>query len=103
MAMEENLVEYHKALKRLEAVSLQRMQMEAQLVEMKAALELLEKEKPEKVYKMVGNLIVAVDREKAVEDLKKATSFLEDRVKKLKEEEEELKKKVRELQQGLNA
>ena len=103
MVKEEDIVEYHKAAKKLEAVALQRMQLEAQQVEMKAALEILKNERPEKVYKMVGNLIVAVDREKAIQDLEKALSFAEERIKKLKEEEEQLKKAVRNLQQGFNA
>ncbi len=98
--IDKEIVEYNKLEKQLQLVVAQIYQFEAQKIEMQKALELIEQSK-EPVYKSVGGVLVKVERDKALADLKKSLELLDIKLKKLKEQEESLQNKFNRLAKQL--
>lgn len=98
--IEKEIVEYQKMEKQLEAVTSQLYQMQAQKQEMENALELLSKTGDE-VYKAAGSVMVKVDKDSAVKDIKEKLELIDLKLKTMKEQEEALRNRVQRLTKKL--
>ena len=74
----------------------QKQTFQSQMVELDSALE--ELKKTEKAFKIVGNVMVASEKDELVSDLKKKKDMVEIRIKTLEKQEEKMRKKTSELQ-----
>ncbi|MBR9681621.1 MAG: prefoldin subunit beta [Candidatus Altiarchaeota archaeon] len=81
----------------LQIMMSQRQQVELQIKEAEIAVEELEKEKVEHVFKAIGPALVKKKRIEVVNDLKAGASKLETRLKTLQSQEKRLSDKIREL------
>ena len=97
MNVEEEIVEFQKLDKQLQAVMTQRLQLEAQLTDVTNALRELEKVGDEEVYKLVGGILIKTNKAEAKKELESRRALLERGISKFKEEEESLKEKLTRL------
>lgn len=74
----------------------QKQSFQAQLMELDSALE--ELEKTDTAYKIVGNVMVAADRDSLREDLKQKKETTEIRIKSIEKQENRMREKTSELQ-----
>ena len=74
----------------------QKQQFQQQLMEVESALE--ESNSSEKVYKIVGNIMVLSDKENVRKDLESKKEILELRLKSLDKQEDSNRKKAKEIQ-----
>ena len=74
--------------------------MQAQLLETENALDTLTKTK-EQPFKMVGPLLVAIDKQELTEELTSKKETLTIRLKNVEQQEEQLRKKFQDLQEKL--
>jgi prefoldin beta subunit len=77
-------------------LAVQRQQFQSQLVEVESALS--EIETTEKVYRIIGNIMVASPKEKVGTDLTSKKEILELRIKNLEKQEKQIKDKAQRLQ-----
>lgn len=75
---------------------MQKQQFQAQLVEIKSALE--ELEKSETTYKIIGNVMVLSKKDEIKKDLESKKEMVELRINAIEKQEEELKEKAQKLQ-----
>ncbi len=76
----------------------ERAAVEAEIAETQRVLKLLEEASGDApVYKMQAGILVRVDKEKLVQELKDKLEILEIRLQKLKKQEEEIKKQLDQL------
>ena len=102
MSVEEEIVEFQKMEKQLQEVSLRRVQIESQLSEINNALKELENTNEEKVYKLVGGILVKSSKEDAMQELKSRRDTLERGLHKYSEEEKVLRDKLTRLGKKLS-
>ena len=81
----------------LQNITLQKQQFQAQLLEFDAALE--EIEKSEDVYKVVGNIMVLVKKDKIKEELENKKEISGLRVKNIEKQENSIREKAKKLQE----
>ena len=101
MGVEEEIVEFQKLDKQLQAIATQRIQFEAQLNEIKNAIKEIENSSAEEVYKLVGGVLIKTTRKEALEDLKKKKEVIERGIERFREEENKLKEKLERLTRKL--
>jgi prefoldin beta subunit len=77
----------------------QKQQIQAQQAEIENALSQLEG--TEKVYRIVGNIMVASDRVKVKKELDEKKEFIDLRIKTMDKQEEKLRAKAQELQKAV--
>ena len=104
--MDQKLAEKVEQARLLEAslynILMQKQTLQQQLDEIENALRVLDNIGPgEKVYKMVGNILIEKDKSKLVEDLKSLKELLEVRISSLDKQEQRLKEKLEKLQEEL--
>lgn len=75
----------------------QKQQFQAQLMEIESALG--ELDKTDKAYKIVGNIMVASDKEELKKDLNSKKETVELRIKSLDKQESQMKEKATSMQQ----
>ncbi len=75
---------------------MQRQQFQGQLLELNSALS--ELEKTDKSYKIVGNIMVATDKESLKKDLDEKKATVEIRIKTLEKQEAQMKEKAQAMQ-----
>jgi len=80
-------------------LSLQKQNFQMQLIEIESALE--ELEKTEKAYKIVGNIMVASDKEALKSELESKKETLNIRIKNLEKQEKDFKEKSSSLQKQI--
>lgn len=101
-AVQEQLARFQQLQQTFQAVVVQKQQLEAELIGVEQALEELEK-LPEDavVYKAVGSLLIKVDRNSMVEELKDRKELLDMRISVLSKQEERTRQKLIEAQRRL--
>ena len=80
----------------LQNFSLQRQQFQATLIEIDSALNELKNTK--KAFRIIGNIMVASEKEDLDKDLKNKKEVLEIRIKNIEKQESQLKEKAKKLQ-----
>lgn len=101
MSMEEEIVQFQKMEKQLQAIMGQRMQIDAQLVEISNAVKELEASKSSDVYKLVGGIMIKTTVSDAKADLENRKAVLSRGLQKFTEEENSLKDKLSRLSKKL--
>jgi len=81
----------------LQNFALQKQQFQTQFLEIESALK--ESEKTEDVYKIIGNIMVKVDKEELRNDLKSKKEMLDIRIKNIEKQESKIKERAESLQQ----
>ncbi len=93
----EDLQEFNKSRNQLMNVSAQKQQLQFQSGMLENALEELEKTSEKKVFKAVGNILVAIETKKAQTELKEQKESADLRLKSLSKQEETLVGKLNKL------
>ena len=99
-AAEEQIAHLQQQEQQLQQMILQRQTMQSQLLETDNALDTLQKTE-EKPFKMVGPLLIAIDKKELTEDLTSKKETLTIRLKNVEEQEEQMRKKFQESQDKL--
>ncbi len=81
----------------LQQLAAQRQQFQSQLIEAENAIK--ESQTSEKTYKIIGNIMVLLDKEHIQKDLKEKQEILNLRIKNIEKQEEQVRKQAKELQQ----
>ncbi|HLC64564.1 MAG TPA: prefoldin subunit beta [Candidatus Nanoarchaeia archaeon] len=76
----------------VQALSIQKQQLQAQLQEVESALE--ELAKTEKAYRIIGNIMVASSKDEIIKDLESRKETAELRIKSIERQENQLKEKA---------
>lgn len=84
----------------MQNILMQKQTIQAQLLETENAISELGKTK-QQPFKIIGTVMVAVDKEDLEKDLKEKKDMFELRIKKLEKEEDQFKDKAEELQKEL--
>jgi len=92
---------YNSVLERLRVVSLNRQQLQAELLEVEGALKELEKVSDDKVYKVIGRIMVSRPKDEVVKELSERKETLTIRVQSLQKQESLLRKQLEELEKKL--
>lgn len=85
----------------MQAVVLQKENLNIQKIESEKALEELEKSKNEEVFKAVGPILVKSNKEEMTKELREKIETIDLRLKALEKQEEKIKEKVKENQEKL--
>ena len=97
---EEQIAELQQQEQQLQQMILQRQTMQSQLLETENALDTLQKTQ-EQPFKMVGPLLVSMDKKNLQEELTSKKDMLAIRLKNVEQQEEQLRKKFQDLQEKL--
>ena len=101
-ALKAEIRRYSSVLERLRAVSLSKQQLQAQLLEIKEALEELEKAQEEdKVYKIIGRIMISTPRDRVKKELQEKKDAIETRLMTLQKQEALLKKQLEDLERRI--
>ena len=84
----------------LNAILMQKRAFQMELNETISSLEEVEKSSKD-IYKIVGELMIKVPKEKTVDELKNKEKIIEMRLKKLEEQEEKISSEVKKLREEL--
>ena len=94
---EKKIVELQTLEQNLQLFALQKQKFQTSLNEIENALEDLKTAKGE-TFKIIGNVMVAVNRDQLVKELNEKKSVLELRIKNIENQEEKFKEKAEKLQ-----
>jgi len=94
---EKKIVELQTLEQNLQLFALQKQKFQTSLNEIENALEDLKTAKGE-TFKIIGNVMVAVNRDQLVKELNEKKSVLELRIKNIENQEEKFKEKAAKLQ-----
>ncbi len=97
---DEQIAQLQQQEQQLQQTILQRQTMQSQLLETENALDTLMKTK-EHPFKMVGPLLVAIDKQELTEELTSKKDTLAIRLKNVEQQEEQLRKKFQDFQEKL--
>lgn len=81
----------------LQQLAMQRQQFQSQLIETENALK--ETQNSEKAYKIIGNIMVLLDKTHIQKDLKEKQDIINLRIKNIEKQEEQIRKQAKDLQQ----
>ncbi len=84
----------------LQAILMQKQAFQMEMSETASALKEIEKSK-EGVYKLVGQLMIKIAKEKITDELKNKEKILEARLKKLEEQEEKLNSETKKIRDDI--
>jgi len=99
--MEMNKVEQMQFFQEnLNAIIMQKQAFQMELNETASALKEVENSK-DYVYKLIGQLLVKVSKEKIIEELKNKEKIIEMRLKRLEDQEEKFNSEVKKMRDGL--
>jgi prefoldin beta subunit len=93
--------EYLILQQQLRNVLIQKETIKLQIAEMDSALSELEKTKEEKVYKVVGNVMIKKSKEEVEKELKEGKEDLQIRVESLEKIEKDLIEKIKNIEEKL--
>lgn len=94
---EQKILQLQLLEQNIQALSLQRQTFQSQLFEIDNALEEL-KESKDKVYRVVGGIMILSNKQSIEKDLKSKKEVLELRIKNLESQEKKVKEKAEEIQ-----
>ena len=96
------LAQWQQLKRQIEAVSRQRLQVEAMLRDTESALEELEKlDDDALIYKSVGEILVRTSKEKAKAELSEKKETFDLRLKTLERQEERMQKRFQQIEQQI--
>ena len=95
---EEQIEQLHLIEQNIQNISLQKQNFQAQLLEIENSLEELKKSK-EKVYKIVGSIMVLSDKNDVEKYLNSKKEIIDLRIKNLEKQEDKFKEKINQIQQ----
>ncbi|MBI4440323.1 prefoldin subunit beta [Candidatus Woesearchaeota archaeon] len=98
---EEKISQLQLVEQSVQALSVQKQQIQAQLQEIESALG--ELSKTEKAYRIVGNIMVASDRDEIIKDLKSRQESSQIRIKSIERQESQLKEKAESMRSEIMA
>jgi len=93
--------EYLILQQQLRNVLIQKETIKLQIAEIDSALSELEKTKEEKVYKVVGNVMIKKSKEEVEKELKEGKEDLQIRVENLEKIEKDLIEKIKNIEENL--
>lgn len=94
---EQKILQLQLLEQNIQALSMQRQTFQSQLFEIDNALEEL-KESKDKVYRVVGGIMILSNKQSIEKDLKSKKEVLELRIKNLESQEKKVKEKAEEIQ-----
>lgn len=94
---EQKILQLQLLEQNIQALSMQRQTFQSQLFEIDNALEEL-KESKDKVYRVVGGIMILSNKQNIEKDLKSKKEVLELRIKNLESQEKKVKEKAEEIQ-----
>ena len=101
-ALRAEIRRYSSVLERLRAISLSKQQLQAQLLEIKEALEELEKaHEDDKVYKIIGRVMISAPKDRVEKELQERKDTIETRLMTLQKQETLLKKQLEDLEKRI--
>jgi len=101
--LKEQLARFDQLQQNLQAILLQKQQVEMELSEIDKALEELKKASPgDIVYKSVGNLLIKSDRDGLIKELEERKELANTRIMVLSKQESRVRENVKELQDKIN-
>ncbi len=100
--LENMMREYQQRQEELQALMLQKHQLEKQVTEIEMALKTLDKVSGDApLYKSLGGVFIAVSKEEAEKELKEKKELFEVRIRALAGQEDRIKQKVEKLEEEL--
>ena len=100
--LQNQIAQFQQLQQQLQAVSTQKIQMDAQVKEIQRTIEELDKASGD-VYKNVGSLLIKIDDKEAHKaELEDGKETYEIRIKSLERQEKSLREKYEEMQESLN-
>ena len=100
--MEKKITELQLLEQGMQNFALQKQTFQAQLIEVENAMEELKSTKGQ-TYKIVGNIMIASDKEELNKDLKSKKELLDVRLKNIEKQENNIKDKSKKLQEEVMA
>ncbi|MEM2918655.1 MAG: prefoldin subunit beta [Candidatus Altiarchaeota archaeon] len=96
--VQDKLIQFENLQKQLQLITLQKQQLLRQSIEIKNALEELEKiENNTKIYKVSGPLLIETTKEESKKKLNEEQSIIDTRIKMFEKEEKRLTEKLSEM------
>ena len=93
--LETKLADYQRLQAQLNAIIRERTSIETEISEIDRILQVVEEQKENvDLYRIVGNVLLKVDKEKLVNELKDRREMLQFKLQKLKKQEELLRKRL---------
>ncbi|MAF89488.1 MAG: prefoldin subunit beta [Euryarchaeota archaeon] len=96
-----SLREFQEYQQQLRMILTQKTQLEMRLAETKKALEEISQHNPSEVYKIVGQIMLKTDSEKAKKGLDDEAEMIDVRLKSLKKQESSINDKLKSIQEKL--
>lgn len=93
----ENVQQLQMFEQSMQQLALQRQQFQSQLIETDNALK--ESQTSDKSYKIIGNIMVLIDKQHLQKELKEKQEIINLRIKNIEKQEEQIKKQATDLQQ----
>lgn len=97
MADEQKLVEFQRGREQLMSVGARKQQLQIQQAMIQNALDELKDSKQEKVYKLVGNIMIEKDTKEVMKELKELKETLDMRIDTLQKQEDSLINRLNKL------
>ena len=94
---QENIARLQMLEQNMQAIAMQRQQLQTQLFEIESALN--ELGTTQTAYKIVGNIMVAADKPELEKDLKQKKELIDVRLKNLEKQEKQFKEKTKHVQE----
>jgi prefoldin beta subunit len=99
MEAEQKLQQMQVIEQNLQQTIMQKQQLQAQMIELESALTELQKTK--KSYKIVGNIMVAAEKDELAKDLTSKKEIVDLRVKSIEKQEQKLKERAETLRKEI--
>ncbi len=97
MADEQKIIEFQRGREQLVAVGARKQQLQMQLAMVENALKELKESKQDKVYKLVGNIMIEKNAKDVEKELKELKETLDMRIETLQKQEDSLINKLNKL------
>ncbi|MBI4141360.1 prefoldin subunit beta [Candidatus Woesearchaeota archaeon] len=94
---QENIARLQMLEQNVQAVAVQRQQMQSQLLEIESALK--ELRTSQTAFKIVGNIMISAEKSALEKDLNQKKELIDVRVKNLEKQEKQFKDKTKQLQE----
>ncbi|MCD6479024.1 MAG: prefoldin subunit [Candidatus Diapherotrites archaeon] len=98
---QQKLLEFHKGREQLINVGARKQQLQVQAAMIQSALDELKDSKQEKVYKIVGNIMIEKDAKQVEKELKELKEQLDARIETLQKQEDSLINRLNKLRSQL--
>jgi prefoldin beta subunit len=100
---QQKLLEFHRGREQLINIGARKQQLQVQAAMIQSALDELKDSKQEKVYKIVGNIMIEKDAKQVEKELKELKEQLDARIETLQKQEDSLINRLNKLKSQLEA